>query len=822
MEKKTNRRQWTLWCAGGMAALALLWGCLSPVSFPSGTGVPAPGGTSGTDLGPTNPDSPRPAAPGTGIAGEEFIVTLGVGGVGEVEGTSSRSLVGPGDGGIQYGGIRNVVQVIQVDAGTGELVHFQQEVRKGDDEAGVDLTVKNLWPGKRYHILVLTGHRERDYAAEALNPLDTDYVYFDDRPPTLLAAGLLADREIQSGEKTLSIPMQPLAVDTVFAYGGGTVDAALPTQAAPGGTALPAGTAPAGTAVSIVWTMTGGIETLLDAQAGLTVGGIGLKWGNPFKLYDAVCSLSGPKPSIALADNRITLDLGAREAGGPHSANFKLEYLPFGAGDMTVFTALDQDAASWIIRNGVNDHAQNGKTVFPNTASKVSPWNDKDVGESDAANGNGAVAFTFANQTMITNIELKDLLPAPVMGALQVKSFGGSTTGTVVWTGNGAAKSPTRFEGETIYTARVTLEPGPGFYFPTAAEGGVTVAHGSSSSISYLSKTDTQAVVDISFQETDPYPAPGAYLAHLGYFSGQTVYNQDSAIDIMKRAADFGSLSLKLVPEREEAVDFGANYTDIGTGLILTHTGDAGGNSPAAVTLDGGGKEIPLTGSTGGSVITVGNGVTLTLRNITFVGLTDKQNGATTDNDVALIKVETGGTLVLEDGAVITGNTNTNTNKTTNNGGGVGVMSKGTLVLENGAEIMGNTSNLYGGGVLISLDSTFTMRGGTISGNNATNNGGGVILSGDNSNFTMSGGTISGNETTKPTSEILYNGGGGVYVGDPTIQNPNFYNKKCTFTMSGGTISGNSTGKNGGGVHIFHSTFIMSCGTISGKTAKAD
>jgi hypothetical protein len=45
----------------------------------------------------------------------------------------------------------------------------------------------------------------------------------------------------------------------------------------------------------------------------------------------------------------------------------------------------------------------------------------------------------------------------------------------------------------------------------------------------------------------------------------------------------------------------------------------AGSSSPAEVTLDGGGMEIALAEGAG-SVITVGSGVTLTLKNITFKG----------------------------------------------------------------------------------------------------------------------------------------------------------------------------------------------------------
>jgi hypothetical protein len=60
------------------------------------------------------------------------------------------------------------------------------------------------------------------------------------------------------------------------------------------------------------------------------------------------------------------------------------------------------------------------------------------------------------------------------------------------------------------------------------------------------------------------------------------------------------------------------------------------------VIIDGGERTVDLTGSANSSpLITVGTGVTLTLRNITFKGLNATGDG--TNNIVSLIKVESGG-----------------------------------------------------------------------------------------------------------------------------------------------------------------------------------
>jgi hypothetical protein len=583
--------------------------------------------------------------------------------------------------------------------------------------------------------------------------------------------------------------MQPLTVDTVFSYGGGIVDAAL------GGTTLPAGEA------SIVWTVTGGFETLLDAQAGLTVGDIGLNWGNPFIPHDAILNNwnGSGSPEIALADNRITLDLGKQAAKAAGSANFNLEYLPFGAGDMKVFQPFvptgDPAATGWIIRNGVNDLAQDSNTTFPNTVSTVSPWN------KDTANGNGAVAFEFVPEE-ISHIDLTGLVPAPVMGAEPVTETkeGLYKQAAITWKATGG-KLLKRFEGETIYSARVTLEAGTGFLFRTLAKGGVTVAHGGSSGILYITKTDTTVVADVLF------PRTGAVWEYGGYFSGSSTGTEiDSAIDVIgaAQAAGFSSLSLNLLLPWPETLNLSASDTDIKGDLKLDNT-----NSPAEVILDGDGREISLTAGNTGSVITVGSGVTLTLRNITFKG--------SDANNAPLIKVEAGGKLVLEDGAVITGNKNT-----ANNGGGVYV-DGGTLVMTGGT-ISGNTAT-SGGGVYMDFG-VFTMNGGTISGNITTSTndtgGGGVYVSGGS--FTMKNGEISKNNSGKWGGGVYVNGSGEFTMSGGTISGNNAtssgggvsVNDSGVFTMSGGSISGNTNSTNGGGVHMNGSgVFTMSGGTIS-------
>jgi hypothetical protein len=200
-------------------------------------------------------------------------------------------------------------------------------------------------------------------------------------------------------------------------------------------------------------------------------------------------------------------------------------------------------------------------------------------------------------------------------------------------------------------------------------------------------------------------------------------------------------------------------------------------NSPASVTIDGNGKVI--TGIS--NPFTVGSGVTLTLKNITFTRIQ--------------FIAAAGGTLVLDDGAVVRGNA-----------AGTGVtVNGGTLEMRDGSSV---TENGDSGIWMKGAGGKFTMNGGTISGNHTADEGGGVAMIGTNNEFIMNGGTISGNDAAG------YGGGGGVGI----------LGEGAAFTMNGGTISGNDAAYDGGGVEIQGegAAFTMNGGTISGNKAIYD
>jgi hypothetical protein len=230
----------------------------------------------------------------------------------------------------------------------------------------------------------------------------------------------------------------------------------------------------------------------------------------------------------------------------------------------------------------------------------------------------------------------------------------------------------------------------------------------------------------------------------------------NSAIDQIQAAktANKTSITITLGTGGEETVQFGQE--DIPPkGLVLDGT-----NSPANVTIDGKGYTVDLIGAPtpqndGQPIpfIAVKDGVTLTLKNITFKGLRAGATLEETNADMDLIRVYKGGRLIMEDGVVIEENDSVSA---------VVYVDGGTFTM-NGGEIRNSISSM--GGVFVGCTGNdnsygvFTMNGGTISGHTATgvDVGGGGVTVANYGTFEMKGGTISGNTTSAP--------GGGVYVG---------------------------------------------------------
>jgi len=150
---------------------------------------------------------------------------------------------------------------------------------------------------------------------------------------------------------------------------------------------------------------------------------------------------------------------------------------------------------------------------------------------------------------------------------------------------------------------------------------------------------------------------------------------------------------------------------------------------------------LSLTGN--GSLFTIESDVTLILDN----GITLRGRN---QNDASLVRVNSRGTLIMNDGSKIT----------SNNFRGVSVLENANFIM-NGGEISNNTGESGSG---VAVWGNFTMLGGLIVGNTVHSSyishlGGGVFIA-KGGRFTLKGGEISNN---KITGRVGLMAGGGVY-----------------------------------------------------------
>jgi hypothetical protein len=398
--------------------------------------------------------------------------------------------------------------------------------------------------------------------------------------------------------------------------------------------------------------------------------------------------------------------------------------------------------------------------------------------DADPVRGTAIINFPETNSLGVADYNLASYIPLPAAGQPLISSADFPRLSvSVVWKKNNALTSDAVFQSDDEYQADITLTAAAGYAFTSAFSysSGQVYAQSNSPNLSGNGKYAQTASVTykavprniLSFGPANTTPNSAMKLLY------------DKRTDSTITAA--APLEIQL-PAGWEAVPAGAVNLVQGT------------SGPGAIILDGGGRTLQLSGN--GTILAVGDGVTLTLRNITLRG-----HAA---NNTALVRVDTGGKLYLEDGAVVRDNVSSGTHSLRNGGGGVQIRGSSFVnspeAVLDGGTITGNTAYNSGGAVYIYLG-TFTMKRGTISGNkvsdsNALGGGVGGDLGGE---FYLEGGTISGN-----TAKL----GGGVYAFDG-----------CFITMNGGTISGN-TATAGGGVYsdasaINGSLFTMNDGTIS-------
>ena len=233
----------------------------------------------------------------------------------------------------------------------------------------------------------------------------------------------------------------------------------------------------------------------------------------------------------------------------------------------------------------------------------------------------------------------------------------------------------------------------------------------------------------------------------------------------------------------KEAVDAAQSGDTIE--LLKTVTSD--GNitiAGKALTITGNALER-AAGDTAVNLITVAGNASLTLRAITVDG---KELSA----EVPLIRVEEGGALTLESGAVLQNSKVEPWDTPAANWGGA-VLTYGTLTM-NGDSCIQNNSASYGGGVVVWNNGSLIMNDSSCIRNNNATLGGGVRSYFDDMNRYYNGSSAG--------STIVMNGNASIYGNYAKNEGGGIDSQVGTLTMNGASsITGNSTGYMGGGVH---------------------
>ncbi|MDR0378248.1 MAG: hypothetical protein LBH70_10700 [Spirochaetaceae bacterium] len=569
---------------------------------------------------------------------DPFTITLSLG-----DGPESRSIVGPDSAAIQYGHIRNIAQVIVMDAEGKTVVDFAEARRNNEKDKGADIRVKNVSKGNTYRFLVLMGHLERDYTT-----LGENFVYTD-KPPTLLAAGS-AKTIIHENQASITITMYPLVVDTVFVTNGeDRWNAALPKN---GETALPVNVDG-----EVIWTVGGrGFTSLINAHAGITgtpadpndpndpndnrweldeskeSGGIDVTsriqvWrGNTWEDGET----SGTLIPYRLGHNQITLAISdyMKDLGNSVSAAFNLKYVPFWKENgedwrnLTSNASVDENHVPvWIIRNGVNDEAQNEDTNFSISNTDPDPW-------KGTKNGNGAVVFTVksggsengggsGNENgsgngsimVVTDTDLTPKIPVPKWGGDPLRNFRVEPQYEAVttWVPDDAI-----FEPGKEYTLTLRLQPIDPYTFVGMEPFSYTSDRAANVEYNPLPEEN-------SFEVIIPFKPTRSFIQ----FSGDP-NEPDSAVDWIRAVAeetDRESLTVDLNGMSDQIRWIGKKKED-GCYYVVEPLRLNGDSHLREVIIDGGngGAEIILADKAiDPTLIFVDDGVSLTLKNITFL-----------------------------------------------------------------------------------------------------------------------------------------------------------------------------------------------------------
>jgi hypothetical protein len=699
--------------------------------------------------------------------------------------TQSRSIAGPDNARIM-GDIRNIIQLIVMDD-SGKIVVFNEVRRKNDAEKDVKLIIEAIPFGKTYHFLLLMGHWERDYGAEA----GGNYEYTDN-PPTLLAAGLWD--QLITGNGKVTMTMWPIVVDTTFTSGIRTAGPVVNMGKPEAASLLPVDW-------DVTWTLkrglTGnGLMDLVNAQKiPDSAAGDALLLKSTPQTMVREGTVAGTWSDAVLNGNVITRSIkeytsGFKKIGTKGSVNFKMEYVPFnltGAGEWsgagTSAFDLRKGGPVWIIRNGVNDLAQDGDTDF-------NRFHNIGNAGMESANGNGAVRFEIA-----------------------AKKPGGPGGSTLV-VKDGVFLGPVSSTTPEIAFTTEGHEGKAEIYYAVVPAGTKAPDNSAYELLNTVEKGYHREKITVP-------AANGDYDVHVILFKDGDV-SASLIINTAKGGADvdwiWGDKPHVRLYVKSDGLD--TNWGDKAHPLATVERAlDKLAHLYAAIKPSWPGRGTELVRP--GAIIildTVEVTQQIEIKNQlassyppiiicddpeTPGGKLQVMSTINTDQNRSLLRLEDGVNVTLSGRLILAGTGKNSTDYVK----GVFVTGKSMFTMKGGV-ISDNSTYLSGAGIYMEGKSTFTMTGGKISSNSARSEGGGLYLS--DSTFIMKGGEISGNFTSGNSDNSA--NGGGIYL------------NKCSFTMNGGKISDNfafGNFANGGGIYLKESTFIMKGGEISGNFTDA-
>jgi hypothetical protein len=301
----------------------------------------------------------------------------------------SRSVAGPDSNRINLTGakgLRNYTQLIVLEQNSKTIADYVEAFKWTATSSNFDLSLNKLTVNKPYAFLLLMGHWDRVDSGTG------KYIYDINKKPTLLAAGLTTDQTLLAGEETtVNIQMWPVLVDTTFTNGTDRYQPNMINRK-PQPIALTTGNwnasweiaRPSGSTTRVLE------RVLIPAQQLINSG------NNNLLVKAKRLILSGNVTQTTGATSvQFPISLPFTVGGGSGSVNFNLEYVPFNLTGInkwsrfvsqSKFFDMTETEPVWIIRNGLNDLAQDENTDFSS---------DTEIGPGTNKNGNGAVAFTL-------------------------------------------------------------------------------------------------------------------------------------------------------------------------------------------------------------------------------------------------------------------------------------------------------------------------------------------------------------------------------------------------------------------------------------------